>query len=119
MWSARRASSFWISFGRSRGSLAITAKVCQTEPSAPMRSDSVLRMTDDAIVVEGLKKSYGSVRALCGVDFAARTGRAGGPVRGGGREPHRVREPGDGRAPVPHAQGRRARTRERAARDVR
>ena len=31
-------------------------------------------MTDDAIVVEGLKKSYGSVRALCGVDFAARTG---------------------------------------------
>jgi ABC-2 type transport system ATP-binding protein len=31
-------------------------------------------MTDDAIVVEGLQKSYGSVRALCGVDFAARTG---------------------------------------------
>jgi ABC-2 type transport system ATP-binding protein len=31
-------------------------------------------MTDDAIVVEGLAKSYGSVRALCGVDFAARTG---------------------------------------------
>jgi ABC-2 type transport system ATP-binding protein len=31
-------------------------------------------MTEDAIVVEGLKKSYGSVRALCGVDFAARTG---------------------------------------------
>jgi ABC-2 type transport system ATP-binding protein len=31
-------------------------------------------MTDDAIVVEGLEKSYGSVRALCGVDFAARTG---------------------------------------------
>jgi ABC-2 type transport system ATP-binding protein len=30
--------------------------------------------TDDAIVVEGLKKSYGSVQALCGVDFAARTG---------------------------------------------
>jgi ABC-2 type transport system ATP-binding protein len=29
---------------------------------------------DDAIVVEGLEKSYGSVRALCGVDFAARTG---------------------------------------------
>ena len=24
--------------------------------------------------VEGLAKSYGSVRALCGVDFAARTG---------------------------------------------
>jgi ABC-2 type transport system ATP-binding protein len=31
-------------------------------------------MTDEAVVVEGLKKSYGSVRALCGVDFAARTG---------------------------------------------
>jgi ABC-2 type transport system ATP-binding protein len=31
-------------------------------------------MTDDAIVVEGLAKSYGSVRALCGVTFAARTG---------------------------------------------
>jgi ABC-2 type transport system ATP-binding protein len=31
-------------------------------------------MTDDAIVVEGLKKSYGSVQALCGVDFAAQTG---------------------------------------------
>jgi ABC-2 type transport system ATP-binding protein len=31
-------------------------------------------MTDDAIVVEGLAKSYGNVRALCGVDFAARPG---------------------------------------------
>jgi ABC-2 type transport system ATP-binding protein len=31
-------------------------------------------MNDDAIVVEGLEKSYGSVRALCGVDFAAQTG---------------------------------------------
>ena len=31
-------------------------------------------MNDDAIVVEGLEKSYGSVRALCGVDFAAKTG---------------------------------------------
>jgi ABC-2 type transport system ATP-binding protein len=31
-------------------------------------------MTDDAIVVEGLEKSYGNVRALCGVDFAARPG---------------------------------------------
>ena len=28
----------------------------------------------DAVVVEGLEKSYGSVRALCGVDFSARTG---------------------------------------------
>jgi ABC-2 type transport system ATP-binding protein len=31
-------------------------------------------MTDEAIVVEGLKKSYGSVEALAGVDFAAPTG---------------------------------------------
>jgi oleandomycin transport system ATP-binding protein len=31
-------------------------------------------MTEDAIVVEGLEKSYGSVHALRGVDFAARTG---------------------------------------------
>jgi ABC-2 type transport system ATP-binding protein len=31
-------------------------------------------MTEDAILVEELKKSYGSVRALDGVDFAARTG---------------------------------------------
>jgi ABC-2 type transport system ATP-binding protein len=31
-------------------------------------------MSDDAIVVEALEKSYGSVRALCGVDFAVRTG---------------------------------------------
>src|SRR3954453_20791205 len=31
-------------------------------------------MTDDAIVVEGLVKSYGSVKALGGVDFTARTG---------------------------------------------
>src|ERR671915_586004 len=31
-------------------------------------------MTNDAIVVEGLQKSYGSVRALCGIDFSARTG---------------------------------------------
>jgi ABC-2 type transport system ATP-binding protein len=31
-------------------------------------------MSDDAIIVEGLEKSYGSVRALCGVDFSAPTG---------------------------------------------
>jgi ABC-2 type transport system ATP-binding protein len=31
-------------------------------------------MADDAIVVEGLEKSYGSVRALCGVDFSAPAG---------------------------------------------
>jgi ABC-2 type transport system ATP-binding protein len=31
-------------------------------------------MTDDAIVVEGLEKSYGPVRALGGVDFRARPG---------------------------------------------
>jgi ABC-2 type transport system ATP-binding protein len=29
---------------------------------------------EDAIVVEGLEKSYGSVKALCGIDFTARTG---------------------------------------------
>jgi ABC-2 type transport system ATP-binding protein len=29
---------------------------------------------EDAIIVEGLEKSYGSVRALCGVDFTAQTG---------------------------------------------
>jgi ABC-2 type transport system ATP-binding protein len=33
-----------------------------------------LERVTDAIVVEGLEKSYGSVRALCGVDFSARTG---------------------------------------------
>src|SRR4051794_21860185 len=31
-------------------------------------------MNDDAIVVEGLQKPYGPVRALWGVDFTARTG---------------------------------------------
>src|ERR1044072_1220720 len=31
-------------------------------------------MPDEAIVVEGLEKSYGSVKALGGVDFAARSG---------------------------------------------
>ena len=31
-------------------------------------------MDQDAIIVEGLEKSYGSVKALCGVDFSARTG---------------------------------------------
>ncbi len=31
-------------------------------------------MTENAIVVEGLEKSYGSVRALCGVHFEAETG---------------------------------------------
>ncbi len=31
-------------------------------------------MTEEAIEVEGLEKSYGSVRALAGVSFAARTG---------------------------------------------
>jgi ABC-2 type transport system ATP-binding protein len=32
------------------------------------------RDLDNAIVVEGLEKSYGSVQALCGVDFTAQTG---------------------------------------------
>src|SRR4051794_17923929 len=31
-------------------------------------------MADEAIIVEGLEKSYGTVKALCGVDFTARTG---------------------------------------------
>jgi ABC-2 type transport system ATP-binding protein len=31
-------------------------------------------VTEDAIVVEDLEKSYGSVKALCGVNFSARTG---------------------------------------------
>jgi ABC-2 type transport system ATP-binding protein len=31
-------------------------------------------MDHDAIVVEGLEKSYGSVHALCGIDFTARAG---------------------------------------------
>jgi ABC-2 type transport system ATP-binding protein len=31
-------------------------------------------VSDEAIVVEGLEKSYGTVKALCGVDFAARSG---------------------------------------------
>ena len=35
---------------------------------------SVRAMSDDAVIVEGLEKSYGSVRALCSIDFAARTG---------------------------------------------
>jgi ABC-2 type transport system ATP-binding protein len=43
-------------------------------PSSGPCAASVRGMTDDAILVEGLEKSYGSVRALCGVDFAARTG---------------------------------------------
>ena len=46
----------------------------QTEPSPVPAFASVTVMSDDAIVVEGLQKSYGSVRALCGVDFAAPTG---------------------------------------------
>ena len=46
----------------------------QTEPSPLLPFGSVRTMQDDAIVVEGLEKSYGSVRALCGVDFAAPTG---------------------------------------------
>ncbi len=45
-----------------------------TEPNAGPGFGSVLGMADDAIVVEGLEKSYGSVRALDGVDFAVRTG---------------------------------------------
>src|SRR3954464_9577521 len=47
---------------------------CLTEPTACERLASLADMNADAIVVEGLVKSYGSVRALCGVDFAAQTG---------------------------------------------
>ena len=50
------------------------ATVCQTVLKGRQASPSLARMTDDAIVVEGLEKSYGSVRALSGIDFAARTG---------------------------------------------
>jgi ABC-2 type transport system ATP-binding protein len=48
--------------------------VWTTEPLPASRFASFLLVNEDAIVVEGLQKSYGSVRALCGVDFAARTG---------------------------------------------
>src|SRR4029079_9988076 len=41
----------------------------------PTRAGASRRVMDqDAIIVEGLEKSYGSVKALCGVDFSARTG---------------------------------------------
>src|SRR5918995_5301938 len=39
-----------------------------------MTSASLRAMTEDAIVVEGLEKSYGAVHALAGVDFAASAG---------------------------------------------
>jgi ABC-2 type transport system ATP-binding protein len=48
--------------------------VWQAEPFRAAGFASVKPMADDAIVVEGLEKSYGSVRALCGIDFAAPTG---------------------------------------------
>ena len=38
-------------------------------------------MAEPAIVVEGLKKSYGSVQALCGVDFEAAGGQRARPAR--------------------------------------
>src|SRR6476620_2480816 len=43
-------------------------------PPPTRAGDSKLGMDQDAIFVEGLEKSYGSVKALCGVDFSARTG---------------------------------------------
>src|ERR671914_175997 len=49
-------------------------EVWQTEPCRAAGRCSVRAMTEDAIVVEGLEKSYGSVRALCSVDFSAPTG---------------------------------------------
>ena len=57
-----------------QGQPSQTPIVWQTEPSPPLPFASVRTMQDDAIVVEGLQKSYGSVRALCGVDFTAPTG---------------------------------------------
>jgi ABC-2 type transport system ATP-binding protein len=39
------------------------------DPAIPINS-----VGEDAIVVEGLEKSYGSVRALCGIDLHARAG---------------------------------------------
>ena len=48
--------------------------MCVTEPLGEGGFVSLEAMNEDAIVVEGLEKSYGSVRALCGVDFTARTG---------------------------------------------
>jgi ABC-2 type transport system ATP-binding protein len=57
-----------LAYGESHG------EVWATRPKGRNRFDSFEPMTDDAIVVEGLEKSYGSVHALRGVDFAARTG---------------------------------------------
>jgi ABC-2 type transport system ATP-binding protein len=53
---------------------AVPNEVWTAVPSVPLPRTTVPRVTDDAVVVEGLQKSYGSVRALCGVDFAARGG---------------------------------------------
>src|ERR687895_2267609 len=53
-------------------------EVWQTVPSPGTARASVRPMTEDAIVVEGLEKSYGSVRALCSVDFSAPTGSVTG-----------------------------------------
>ena len=57
-----------------RAPLFHRATVCQTVLKGRRACPSLAGMTDDAIVVEGLVKSYGSVRALNGIDFAARTG---------------------------------------------
>ena len=48
--------------------------VWRTEPSTGDRFASVPDVTEDAIVVEGLQKSYGDVQALRGVDFACPPG---------------------------------------------
>ena len=115
---------------------------------------------DVAIEIEGLRKSYKDVEALCGIDLQVEAGTILGllgpngagkttavrilatccrpraeargssgstsshdapklreqhrprrPVRGGRREPHRLREPRHGRAPLPPGQGQ---SRERA-----
>ena len=58
-------------------------------------------------ILTTLLQPDGGTARVAGVDVlgepgaAAAAGRARRPVRGGRREPHRVREPGDGRPPLP------------------
>ena len=104
---ARCASSRSISLGRGRRSSVHRQRVCQTEPNRHLASLASSDMTDDAIVVEGLEKSYGSVRALCGVDFAAPDRERARPAR-----PERRRQDHRGADPR-HAAGARRRQRPR------
>ena len=58
-----------------RAGCSISASVRAAAPiCARLDRASFAEMSDHAIAVEGLEKSYGTVRALCGVDFAAPTG---------------------------------------------